>query len=50
MKYLKKLSDYATVGGLGAILATGLTGCGDNAPTEPVKAEQPKEKNQHLLL
>ena len=27
MKYLKKLSDYAIVGGVGALLATGLTGC-----------------------
>jgi hypothetical protein len=27
MKYLKKLSDYAIVGGVGALLVTGLTGC-----------------------
>ena len=27
MKYLKKLSDYAMVGGVGALLVTGLTGC-----------------------
>jgi hypothetical protein len=50
MKYLKKLSDYATIGGLGAILATGLTGCGDNASTEPVKAEQPKEKKSAFVI
>jgi len=27
MKYLKKLSDYAIVGGVGALLVTGLAGC-----------------------
>lgn len=27
MKYLKKLSDYAVVGGVGALLVAGLTGC-----------------------
>jgi len=27
MKYLKKLSDVALVGGVGALLASGLTGC-----------------------
>lgn len=29
-KYIKKLSDYALVGGLGATLVTGLTGCSSN--------------------
>ncbi len=27
--YIKKISDYTMVGGLGALLITGLTGCGD---------------------
>lgn len=27
MKHIKKISDYAMVGGLGALLITGLTGC-----------------------
>lgn len=31
MKHIKKISDYAIVGGLGAILITGLVGCGDNS-------------------
>lgn len=31
MKHIKKISDYAVVGGLGAILITGLVGCGDNS-------------------
>ncbi|MEA1914094.1 MAG: UPF0323 family lipoprotein [Campylobacterota bacterium] len=29
MKHIKKLSDYAVAGGLGALLITGLTGCED---------------------
>ena len=29
MKHIKKISDYAMVGGLGAILITGLAGCED---------------------
>jgi hypothetical protein len=49
MKYLKKLSDYATVGGLGVLLITGLTGCGDNAPQE-VKAEQPQAKKSAFVI
>jgi len=31
MKYIKKISTLATATGLGALLATGVTGCGDNA-------------------
>jgi hypothetical protein len=30
MKYIKKISDYAVVGGLGAVLVTGLVGCDGN--------------------
>lgn len=30
MKHIKKISDYAMVGGLGALLVTGLVGCGDS--------------------
>ncbi len=29
--HIKKISDYAIVGGLGALLVTGLVGCGDNS-------------------
>ena len=29
MKHIRKISDYAIVGGLGAVLITGLTGCED---------------------
>jgi hypothetical protein len=31
MKHIKKISDYAIVGGLGAVLITGLVGCGNNS-------------------
>lgn len=30
MKHIKKISDYAKVGGLSALLVTGLVGCGDS--------------------
>ena len=29
--HIKKISDYAMVGGLGALLVTGLVGCGDSS-------------------
>ena len=29
--HIKKISDYAMVGGLGALLVVGLTGCGDSS-------------------
>lgn len=29
MKHLRKISDYAVIGGLGALVATGLQGCGE---------------------
>ena len=49
MKYIKKLSDYATVGGLGAILATGLVGCGDSTPKEQPQT-QPKAKEAAFVI
>ncbi|MEA3491645.1 MAG: UPF0323 family lipoprotein [Campylobacterota bacterium] len=39
MKYLRKLSDYALVSGVGALLATGLTGCQDNTAETAPQAE-----------
>jgi len=29
--HIKKISDYAMVGGLGSLLVVGLVGCGDNS-------------------
>lgn len=40
MKYIKKLSDYAVVGGVGALLITGLTACQEEKPQEtPAQAQ-----------
>ena len=38
MKYIKKISTLATATGLGALLATGVTGCGDN--TQQLEQQQ----------
>ncbi|MBL0721644.1 MAG: UPF0323 family lipoprotein [Sulfurovum sp.] len=50
MKYLKKLSDYATVGGLGALLVTGLTGCEERVPTEQPKTQQQEKKAAFVII
>ncbi len=42
MKYIKKLSDYAVAGGVGALLITGLTGCQDEKPQEAQAQAQAK--------
>jgi len=39
MKYLNKLSTMATATGLGALLATGVTGCGDNNQQQQEQAQ-----------
>jgi len=39
MKYIKKFSTIATATGLGALLATGLTGCGDNNQPQQEQAQ-----------
>jgi hypothetical protein len=38
MKHIKKISNYAMVGGLGAMLVTGLVGCEDRRGTSEQKA------------
>jgi hypothetical protein len=50
MKYLKKLSDYATVGGLGAILVTGLAGCQDSTPQEAPKAQEKTKEAAFVII
>ncbi len=50
MKYLKKLSDYATVGGLGALLVTGLAGCQDNIPKEEPKAQEKTKEAAFVII
>ena len=39
MKHIKKISNYAIVGGLGAMLVTGLVGCEDRQQTPQEKAD-----------
>ncbi|MFA7092522.1 MAG: UPF0323 family lipoprotein [Arcobacteraceae bacterium] len=38
--HIKKISDYAMVGGLGAILVTGLVGCGDSSNGNQQQGQQ----------
>ncbi len=47
MKYLNKLSTMATATGLGALLATGLTGCGDN---QQQQQEQAQAKGAFIII
>jgi len=49
MKYLKKLSDYAVVGGVGALLITGLTGCQQKGD-ENIQESQPKAKGAFVII
>ena len=46
MKYIKNLSTVATATGLGALLVTGLTGCGD----DKVVQEQPQKKGAFVII
>jgi len=47
MKYLNKLSTMATATGLGALLATGVTGCGDNNQQQQ---EQAQAKGAFIII
>lgn len=49
MKYLKKLSDYAIVGGVGALLVTGLTGCQQKAEENAQQGEA-KAKGAFVII
>ncbi len=42
MKHIKKIADYSVVGGMGAVVMTALTGCGDSGHTPP---QQPPQEN-----
>ena len=48
MKYIKNLSTIATATGLGALLATGLTGCSDDKPR--YIDEQPQKKGAFVII
>ena len=47
MKYIKKLSTIATATGLGALLATGITGCGGN---DQQQQEQAQAKGAFIII
>ncbi len=49
MKYLKKLSDYAVVGGVGALLITGIAGCQQKAD-ENTQESQPQAKGAFVII
>lgn len=49
MKYLKKLSDYAIVGGVGALLLTGLAGCQQKSEEESQQGET-KAKGAFVII
>ena len=51
MKYIKKVSNYAMVGGMGAVLVMGLSGCSDRhqAQGQP-SAEQGQHKNAFVII
>ncbi len=49
MKYLKKLSDYAVVGGVGALLVTGVTGCQQEAK-ESAPQNQAQAKGAFVII
>ncbi len=42
MKYIKKISDYSIVGGMGSIMVGALVGCGDAPATPPPSQVQPQ--------
>ncbi len=56
MKYIKKISDYSMVGGMGAIMVGSLVGCGDAAtPPQPVQPqpssiEEAAKKGSFLII
>jgi hypothetical protein len=56
MKYIKKISDYSMVGGMGAIMVGSLVGCGDGAtPPQPVQPqpsgiEEAAKKGSFLII
>jgi uncharacterized protein YcfJ len=49
MEYIKKFSKYSASVGLGALLATGITGCGGDSNTQQTQ-QQPEQKNAFVVL
>jgi hypothetical protein len=49
MRYIKKLSDYAAIGGLGALLITGLAGCQDKS-SEGLTQNEAQPKGAFVII
>ena len=50
MNYLKKLSDYAVAGGMGAILIGGLTACQQKSGDDMAQAGQTQAKGAFVII
>ena len=50
MKYIKKLSTITTATGLGALLATGVTGCGESDQQQQMHMQQQQEKGAFVII
>ncbi|NQY92793.1 MAG: hypothetical protein HRT43_01390 [Campylobacteraceae bacterium] len=50
MKYIKKISNYAMVGGLGAMLIVGLVGCEDKGQQQKADALNQGQKNGAFVI
>ena len=48
-KHIKKISNYAMVGGLGAVVVATLQGCGDSAATHQQQQPQEQTQNQSVV-
>lgn len=50
MRHLRKISDYAIIGSLGALIAVGLQGCDNNSSSKSEPLSQIKEKQGALVI
>lgn len=50
MKKFKKIANYAAVGGLGAMLITGLHGCGNNNNNEEIISQDKSKQGAFVII
>ena len=50
MKHIKKISNYAMVGGLGALLVTGLVGCEDKSAKSDAFTNAAQKQNAFVII
>ena len=50
MKHIKKISNYAMVGGLGALLVTGLVGCEDKSAKNDAFTNAAQKQNAFVII